>query len=448
MILTKGKIQVKQKTIDSIRFQIEELERPTAPLPEIPIDQILANFSTKIESHSPVEGPLVFNGTHPFFMGLYQAYAEHRPFVLSPDMIWLLICQGFSRHLNFNEEARAQLFPQLQSKQALVIINNDIRLGEPASPWAESTAQFVDAIEDQIGGELMDILRADFSTTGITERVATEITIMDAMKPFFEYVLALCVCGIPEITLEGASSDWEKILVKLEKLRSYHMAWWTDRLVPIIEELVATAKGKINNAFWMNIFKVHTIDDYGDPQYIDGWITQFYPYDRDGKQIDFAETRRLRVEDIIQELPKEIVAVDFIYRILDPSGQHVLSETPMIYWAGFIGLQQDRESFSLRPEIGWLVSYDSKIIPDESEFHHESDSRIYYNLEAFPEELFEREEWGELTLNFKDQISVPMRLLQLSIFSLELNGRLTKAAAAKILLLKQKIGIVVNGVKQ
>lgn len=36
---------------------------------------------------------------------MYQAYADHRPFVLSPDMIWLLISQGFARHINANQES-------------------------------------------------------------------------------------------------------------------------------------------------------------------------------------------------------------------------------------------------------------------------------------------------------------------------------------------------------
>jgi hypothetical protein len=37
------------------------------------------------------------------------AYAGHRPVALSPDMIWLMICQGVAHHINANAE---QLRPQ------------------------------------------------------------------------------------------------------------------------------------------------------------------------------------------------------------------------------------------------------------------------------------------------------------------------------------------------
>ena len=39
-------------------------------------------------------------GQHPFFKGMIDAFADHRPVVLTPDVIWFLICQGFAHYVN------------------------------------------------------------------------------------------------------------------------------------------------------------------------------------------------------------------------------------------------------------------------------------------------------------------------------------------------------------
>lgn len=52
---------------------------------------------------------------------MYQAYADHRPFVLSPDMIWLLISQGFARHINANQESMRNELVDFSGKLSLII---------------------------------------------------------------------------------------------------------------------------------------------------------------------------------------------------------------------------------------------------------------------------------------------------------------------------------------
>ena len=42
---------------------------------------------------------------------------------------------------------------------------------------------------------------------------------MEAMKPYFEFIVMYIVCGIPEITLEGTPEDWEKVLDKARRLK-------------------------------------------------------------------------------------------------------------------------------------------------------------------------------------------------------------------------------------
>lgn len=39
---------------------------------------------------------------------------------------------------------------------------------------------------------------------------------MEAVKPYFEFIIIRIVCGIPEITLEGTPEDWENYCTKPE----------------------------------------------------------------------------------------------------------------------------------------------------------------------------------------------------------------------------------------
>ena len=53
---------------------------------EIEEKNIKVPYHIIAKSESP--DSLVSFGPNSFFNGMYQAYADHRPFVLSPDMIW------------------------------------------------------------------------------------------------------------------------------------------------------------------------------------------------------------------------------------------------------------------------------------------------------------------------------------------------------------------------
>ncbi len=443
MATENKKTFIDQKT-PSITFQVETLSPPAGLLAEVALSEIIQRCIPEVTAHSAHDYPLVSNGFHSFLHGMYQAYAEHRPFSLSPDMIWLLVCQGFSQHVNFGHNTADEVFPHLNTRQKLEINIPNMTDEDLTAFWGRSVDLMSAALDQALSNELVELLRADFSTTGTKERIASEITILDTFKPYFEYIVNLVVCGIPTITLEGETKDWRGILERLSKLRKYNLDWWMDQLEPILNEFVAASEGKVNTDFWRNMFKVHTTDDYGHTDSIDGWITCFFPYDRKGRLNNFTEKKMLSVETICEELPKEIVCVDFECRLLDNDGA-VLKSIPMEYWAGFIGLRQDRDTYCLRPEIGWWVCPKNPLISDESPHDGESDSRVYYNLTAFPKELFGGK-WWCLILNFRGQINLPWKVLLLSVSRLELNGKLNLSDQRKLAALKLKgVTVLING---
>ena len=439
-------LQIETKMNPSISFNVENVTRAENPLPEVQFKTIAKAFSKKWESASHQDKSLVDLGNHAFLKSMHQAYADHRPFVLSPDMIWLLISQGFAHHVNHNAEALRDQFVNFQGKKELIVKENRIRTGKEDSPWHVVFPQFTEQIASHTGKELIQHLTADFTTTGPTEKVVSEITIMDAMKPYFKYIVMSAICGIPRITLEGTAEDWGKVIEKTRFLEKFQLDWWIPHLIPVLQRIKATVEGNLETKFWKDMFKVKTESGYGAFQYINGWIVRFFPYTEIGEQRDL---HKMYLHDM-KELPSECVNVPFEFREQQPDFSWKIFQMEFI--GGFVGAKQHPKTLALRPEIGWMVGHKVKENPlagmDKEDLRHAS--LMYYNLEEFPRELLEvlegievqKEVIGmedgkemvvysggmiDLELSFQDRIEIPEELKELFAFRFRLNGKITEA---------------------
>jgi hypothetical protein len=265
---------------------------------------------------------------------------------------------------------------------------------------------------------------------------------MEAMKPYFEFIVIYIVCGIPEITLQGTPEDWQKILDKTKQLGKYDLTWWTNELEPILEEFVNASKGKISKDFWMNMFKYHTQEKYGAPNIIDGWIIKFFPYDKDGKRNDL-----IKLEGRGKNLPEEIVKVDLEY--IDSETEVT---TPLELWAGFIGLEQNRTNFALTPKIGWMIrKKDIESIGLKQKL--ESDSKITgsfggisIRVKEFPTELLSIKESENIEIQFIDKISIPDEFANIKVKILKLSGKIEEEEIERIVkMFPDSDQIVING---
>ena len=288
-----------------------------------------------------------------FFQCMVKAYAEHKSITLSPDMMWLLISQGFARYVNaHSEELRSQLVYH-EGKQDLAVETKDDLLSSEAD-WGKLMNNFSKEIERHTKGEVAQVLAADFSTTTPVERIASQITLMESMKSYFDYLAVRLGCGIPSVTLQGTPDDWRAVLSKTQKLGQYGLSEWTQSLEPILNEFVKTAEGKPNQRFWQEIVKKQRVDGLatvrpcsGDrPTMLDGWILKFFPTEY-GNTLDMVPHTK--------SMPAEFVRVDFKYRIIEPLSGAIMSETPMELMSGFIGALDDEKANMLIPQIGWLV---------------------------------------------------------------------------------------------
>ncbi|WP_316792136.1 DUF4419 domain-containing protein [Pedobacter frigoris] len=379
LFLVSGKVQAQSNT-----YQIETLTKPEKLLPTVSPDGLFHNIDKDFIKLS-VKDNLVDLGTHPVITGYLRAYQNHYPLTISPDIAWLLICQGFANHVNADpEKIRSQLV-NFDGKKTLIVKRDLSKMGNMTDfPWETVFPEFAEQIAGFTGKELTNNLSADFTTTTPTVRIASQITLMESMKEFFNYKVVFIGCGISEVTVEGSVKDWEKILKRLDYLAKYDLEWWTSELKPVIQKIIDTKKGKPDKQFWMNMVKYHKLGVYGSYDGIDGWLLKFYPYLQSSSPVTENKVtatngravvpgyvniaaqpsknrtlylRRSEFKEItsLNSLPKELANVPFIVEVQDAKG-NVVKSFNMELWAGFMGVKQDQKSFNIKPEIGWAIN--------------------------------------------------------------------------------------------
>jgi Domain of unknown function (DUF4419) len=309
---------------------------------------------------------------HPLVQAVHIAFSDHRPLVLTPDCIWLTIVQGFGHHVLENAEALRHRLVRHEGKKELSVVTKSL------SPdlWPSFMSSFSGLIRENSDPVLHETLLCEFSTTTPAMKTAYEIALMDTYQRYFDYGL-MCVCGIPEITLQGTVEDWQRITDRIEVLATYDLEWWTSRLTPILDEFVATASGKPDREFWQAIYKPQKA--YA-AELASGWICDLFPYlfagrrepdERPGRGLcDSPSCHRNRIlsETRTNWLLPSISDHPFAGRGVPlkhfPSGLSRVpvtvqlpddSKTKIEVMGGFVGVSQRAEDNALSPIIHWAV---------------------------------------------------------------------------------------------
>ena len=424
----------------------EDLPAPKEIIPKYDDKEIakrIVNISAvPLELHRVVktsfEGQqLGYIGDDNFYKCLVQAYADHHPLVLSPDMVWLIISQGFSRYVNAHTEEMRDLLVFHEGKMELVV-NSDNNILLPKGNWELLLNDFSDCIAKNTKGELADLMTANFSTTGITERIASQVSLMDVVKKYFIYTRISASCGIPSITLKGSPEDWQKVLDKVRSLKKYHLEKWASDLEDILKEFVKASKGKHNTSFWQSIVKKRRIDQIKtgnecltDPKkitYLDGWFLKFFPN-------ELGETPDSVVWN--HDMPQEMVRVSFRQVLTDPDSGMPLDTIPMQLWAGFVGVEEDAKTYALSPKIGWLA----RIADEESDEvarlkEQDKHMELYIHIskdQEVPRALSKLDHIRSLRLDFWDNpVVIPEWLDKIQIDKLRIMGKLTQEEEAQL----------------
>ena len=311
-----------------------------------PLDVLGRRGRTRPVACSRLVAPLLADDhPHPLAGAIHRAFAEHRPLTLSPDMLWTAVAQGVARHVRGRAEEMRRLFVGHDGRKTLIVEAPALDPSSPEFPWADLVAGWSAGIAAEVGGAA-EALRVEFSTTGPAERTARDVAVMDAFEPYFTY-WAECVCGIPSITLEGTADDWDRLRAALDRLGVFGMEWWTVCLEEIADQFAAAARGKVDAAWWRNIYKREEV--YGGFTF-SGWSAWLFPY-----LGDRGDVRNPVLTDWSGEAQIGSGAM--------PPG---LSEVPvrvkkvsggMVHFdllGGFLGVEPTDDG-GLRPALGWAV---------------------------------------------------------------------------------------------
>jgi len=417
-------------------FQVSEVSKATTPLPELPykeaveallqptpskwereilarwkrqgsggagglVEQVETAASAKVEACSRYHSRLLADvAYHPVMVAVHEAFVDHRPLRLSPDIIWLMIVQGVANHINAHAEELRPRFVRHEGQLRINIIRDDFYRGSLENPWPEVFDELSAAVSSHVG-PAADLFRLNFSTTGPVERAALDIVWLDAMQSFFK-ILLQTLCGIPEITLEGTPEDWRSILDRVEMFAGLRLGlgWWLATLRPILGQFIGASCGVADGNFWRSIYRLR--GESGGP-YITGWIAAFFPSPKgretgratvqnhylltgreDPKLAEMmlspreeherewsrpqpggyggygpgserrAEPRARRIPPAwnwgwtTEALPGGLSRAPFTWLYL----RDVI---PMEFLGGFVGVRQFPDTLALRPEIGWAV---------------------------------------------------------------------------------------------
>ena len=312
--------------------------------------------------------------------GLVLAYKNHYPITITPDMLWILILQGFSRFMEKYENKVREKFVNFDGKKDLIVERNNLTpYTATKEVWDGIMKEYMEKIGKNVGQETIDNLECNFSTTTQVAQVTSQVSIMSGMKQYFVYKALMAGCGISNITLEGSLQDWEKIKSKCEFLSTKGLEWYTKHLIPIINNIIETkkyytTKGELNTElieFWKRMIRLKGKGDLYDPHMVNGWIVKFIPNLSNESPEVYEEIYETMVPDQIISCPMELTWIPLLV--------NKKYEFKCSLFSGFYGMIQDEKTFNVKPVIGYAIVVDNK---KESDIAMEERDKIIKELTA------------------------------------------------------------------
>ena len=287
-----------------------------------------------------------------------MAYLRHFPIVINPSHFWLMILQGFARHMEINDNSE-------RNRNKLVNFEGkkDISFETGINLFTASEEQWLTFVDDlldittkmleQSGKDLINLFKKEFSTSTKESIVANNIIILSSFKKYFEYSLS-GTCGISKIIIEGTIEDWELLLEKIKAIGNFdeEIVFWTNELIIIIKKIIETLKTKRpDKEFFKNIVQNTDRSKQCQPDLINGWIIKFIPYDNNGKKCDFNSPNFNGLQ--IYDIPSQMTSLPFNLINKNKKGQIINYKAE--FFSGFFGILQNKQNLSIRPVIGYAI---------------------------------------------------------------------------------------------
>ena len=332
-------------------FPVRSVKPGADPYPEVRLWEFcLDQFSEEVMGVSDFFTPVIDvtrRGSNHLLNAVYLAFCDHRPLVLSPDMLWMTLLQGLAAHFEVHAERLRPLIVSHEGKQRLVIERPDFVLDSLENPWEETFEAFCRQIRLHLQPQMSELAALRFSTTGSIEQAAFAVALMDICKVYFDYEMN-CICGIPSISLEGTVDDWSRLRKAVQDWRKFDLDWWLNPLDGVLQQFEAAAAGNVDATFWNDIYQRHDPEDgYGGPlEKFTGWIGTLFPYytGEPNPMLAGESDQPLYAHGI----PASLSRASVLLRTAEGEGS-------IEFVSGMLGVEQLQPDLALRPKIGWLV---------------------------------------------------------------------------------------------
>lgn len=228
-----------------------------------------------IQSSFPDGAPEGFiSSPNGFVNTAIRAYSTHHHLRIRPEDIWLAILTQLSSYINAHAEELRGSFVSHQGKKKLEIVySSGSRYTVDWADFAENIGRMIQ--DNVVDPDLRQWVLPAFSTTTEQDVVVASIVMMASMQNYFDYG-CMITCGLPSVTLLGQKEDYELILHRLDKLRSYgeEPTQFANLLTPIIKRFIRSfddPKSEETLDFWNRIVTSWNMGSGAD--HYSGWIT-------------------------------------------------------------------------------------------------------------------------------------------------------------------------------
>lgn len=322
------------------------------------IGKEITYFPEEHSKHGAVNG---FNNC--LIQTVQECYDNHRPLILSPDAIWLAVCQGVAIHINQNYDSLKNVI-FIADKPDEIIIRND-SLEYSSKHWTNLIEALSLETKKYTNDDFYSFFVPEFSTTNSISKTAFQVTLLNSFNKAFKYI-GESGCGIPSITVTGKKEDWTLILKNLKLLDKIGLSYWADELRPIIKQFINASQNETDPVFWKDIYK--NASEYGG-FYISGWIIKFFPYTKElASEGEFDNRTGLTKIAEIYKKNEFLGGYDYLTSTLStdnfPSGivkipvtwnDHINDTIRDIeIYAGFFAIKQYSDK-TLEPLISWAI---------------------------------------------------------------------------------------------
>lgn len=293
---------------------------------------------------------------HGLLSAMRMAYSQHIPLRIRPDDIWLSVAAAFGIYVQEHSEEMRHLFVGHEGSRDLAVEIGGTTLSETTE---DTWATFFDGVCRNIGEnvkdpELVAWAAPNFATTTAIDRAASQILLMGSLQKYFGYKMIL-LCGLPQVTLVGDTSDWRKLRSKVDYLSQFggNLAEWSGMLAYTLDKLVAASEGEKDEEFWQKMITAERLGSGGQEKYA-GWFTVFAPFNDEFRYVltDYATATRTGVfahDYTGGDIPSATVSVPVT--VVEKDGTQRSTDV----YAGVNLPHYDAERNALSPSVGWGV---------------------------------------------------------------------------------------------